>query len=157
MLSDKNRIKEMSRMITEIVREHFDPIIGKAQNGYMIEKFQTEEAISEQMEHGYQYYFVNKRDRRIGFLVFYSKENVMYLSKFYLYKEERGKGFSMQMLDFVIRHAQREGLSSIELNVNCNNSTIYAYESLGFKVVRTEKNDIGSDFSMDDYVYNLRI
>lgn len=61
MLSDKNRIIEMSRMATENVREHFDPIIGKAQNDYMIEKFQTEEAISEQLEHGYQYYFTQKQ------------------------------------------------------------------------------------------------
>ena len=36
LLSEESRIKEMSKMATEIVREHFDPIIGKAQNDYMI-------------------------------------------------------------------------------------------------------------------------
>ena len=81
----------------------------------------------------------------------------MYLSKLYLYKEERGKGYSRQMLDFVIRNARDIGLTFIELNVNRNNSAIYAYEKLGFKVIRTEKNDIGSGFFMDDYVYGLQI
>lgn len=147
----------MSEMAAEIVREHFDPIIGREQNDYMIKKFQSEAAIWEQLQHGYQYYFVNEGKRRIGFLAFYPKENVMYLSKFYLYKEERGKGYSRQMLDFVIHHARQEGRSSIELNVNRNNSAVYAYESLGFKVVRTEKNDIGSGYFMDDYVYSLKI
>ena len=154
---DENGIKEMSRMATAIVREHFDPIIGKEQNDYMIQKFQTADAIKEQLEHGYQYYFVSDEKRRIGFLAFYPRENTMYLSKLYLYKEERGKGYSRQMLDFVIRNAQDIGLTFIELNVNRNNSAIYAYEKLGFKVVRTEKNDIGSGFFMDDYVYGLQI
>ena len=81
----------------------------------------------------------------------------MYLSKLYLYKDERGKGYSRQMLDFVIRNARNIGLTSIELNVNRNNSAIYAYEKLGFKVIRAEKNDIGAGFFMDDYVYGLQI
>ena len=59
------------------------------------------------------------------------------------------------MLDFVISEAKKDGLSSIELNVNRNNSAIYAYEKLGFRIIRTEKNDIGSGFYMDDYVYAL--
>ena len=154
---DENGVKELSRMATAIVREHFDPIIGKEQNDYMIQKFQTVDAIKEQLEHGYQYYFVSDEKRRIGFLAFYPRESAMYLSKLYLYKEERGKGYSRQMLDFVIRNAQDIGLTFIELNVNRNNSAIYAYEKLGFKVVRTEKNDIGSGFFMDDYVYGLQI
>ena len=154
---DENGIKEMSRMATAIVREHFDPIIGKEQNDYMIQKFQTADAIKEQLEHGYQYYFVSDEKRRIGFLAFYPRENAMYLSKLYLYKEERGKGYSRQMLDFVIRNARNIGLTFIELNVNRNNSAIYAYEKLGFKVIRAEKNDIGAGFFMDDYVYGLQI
>ena len=154
---DENGIKEMSRMATAIVREHFDPIIGKEQNDYMIQKFQTADAIKEQLEHGYQYYFVSDEKRRIGFLAFYPRENAMYLSKLYLYKDERGKGYSRQMLDFVIRNARNICLTSIELNVNRNNSAIYAYEKLGFKVIRAEKNDIGAGFFMDDYVYCLQI
>ena len=154
---DDNGIKEMSRMATAIVREHFDPIIGKEQNDYMIQKFQTADAIKEQLEHGYQYYFVSDEKHRIGFLAFYPRENAMYLSKLYLYKDERGKGYSRQMLDFVIRNARNIGLTFIELNVNRNNSAIHAYEKLGFKVIRAEKNDIGAGFFMDDYVYGLQI
>ncbi|MGN1154630.1 MAG: GNAT family N-acetyltransferase [Agathobacter sp.] len=154
---DKKRMKKMSDMATEIVREHFDPIIGKAQNDYMIEKFQTTAAIKEQLKHGYNYYFVSSMGQQIGFLAFYPKDKVMYLSKLYLYKEYRGKGYSRQMLDFVIQNAKMAGLTSIELNVNRNNSAIYAYEKLGFKVIRTEKNDIGAGFFMDDYVYSLQI
>ena len=157
LLSDESKITEMSEIATEIVREHFDPIIGKAQNDYMIGKFQTADAVREQLEHGYQYYFVDDRGHRIGFLAFYPKGGCMYLSKLYLYKTERRKGYARQMLDFVIQKARAAGRSSIELNVNRNNSAVHAYEKLGFKLVRAEKNDIGAGYYMDDYVYCLEI
>lgn len=157
LLSDEKAVREMSDMASEIVREHYDPIIGKAQNDYMIGKFQSVEAVRDQLAHGYQYYFVSIGGRRIGFLAFYPKESCMYLSKFYLYRAERGKGFARQMLDFVIRKAREAGLPSIELNVNRNNSAVLVYEKLGFERIRTEKNDIGSGYFMDDYVYALKL
>ena len=154
---DAAGIAEMSAMATEIVREHFDPIIGRAQNDYMIARFQTEDAIREQITHGSQYFFVSDESRRIGFLAFYPRDDAMYLSKSYLYREERGKGYSIPMMDFVIQNACSAELSFIELNVNRHNDAICAYEQLGFEVIRTEKNDIGGGFFMDDYVYRLKI
>ena len=123
----------------------------------MLRMFQSVEAIRGQLEHGCRYFFVSEAGRRIGFLAFYPKENCMYLSKFYLYKAERGRGCSRQMLDFVIRNAGEAGLPAIELNVNKNNSACRAYEHLGFRVVRREKNDIGQGFYMDDFVYRLEL
>lgn len=150
-------ISEMSKMATDIVREHFEPLIGKEQNDYMLEMFQTEQAIKEQLKNGYEYFFVRDENRNLGFLAFYPREDAMYLSKFYLYKSERGKGYSHQMLEFVISNAKKWNLKGIELNVNRQNSACYAYERLGFKILRSEKNSIGNGFYMDDYVYRLEI
>lgn len=156
-VKDEEAVENMSSMAYAIVREHFDPIIGKAQNDYMLEKFQTVSAIRDQLVHGYQYFFVKEGERTIGFLAYYPKHECMYLSKFYLYKEERGKGYSRNMLDFVIQKTREAGLSCIELNVNRNNDAILAYEKLGFVKTREEKNDIGHGFFMDDFVYRLDI
>ena len=52
-LGDVNGIKEMSEMATAILREHYDPIIGKEQNDYMLDMFQSVEAVMEQLSHGY--------------------------------------------------------------------------------------------------------
>ncbi len=145
----------MSAMAQEIVRKHFDPIIGKAQNDYMLSLFQTPAAIKEQMEHGNRYYFVRQDGRNIGFLAFYPKGNAMYLSKFYLYAKERGHGYAREMLAFVIAETKREGLQAIQLNVNRDNPAVGVYEKLGFCRIREEKNDIGSGFYMDDFVYQL--
>jgi ribosomal protein S18 acetylase RimI-like enzyme len=61
------------------------------------------------------------------------------------------------MLNFVISKTREKKLSSVELNVNKNNDAIFAYEKLGFQIVRTECNDIGEGFYMDDYVYSLNV
>ena len=148
---ETERIAEMSRMATEILREHYDPIVGKQQNDYMLDKFQSVKAIGEQLGNGYRYYFVRCDGRNVGFMAFYPRQKAMYLSKLYLYKDERGKGFSRQMI------ARRENLCAVELNVNKHNPSISVYESLGFKHLRAEKNDIGHGYFMDDFVMRLEI
>lgn len=154
---DEEQIQEMSALATEIVREHFDPIIGKEQNDYMIARSQSPEAIRDQLEGGSQYFFVEEAGRKVGFLAFYPKGEVMYLSKFYLRKEERGRGYSHAMLAFLVEQTREAGLPAIELNVNRNNDAIKAYEKLGFTRDRAEKVDIGGGFYMDDYIYRLEV
>ncbi len=148
-------IAEMSKMATAIVREHFDPLIGKAQNDYMLQLFQSEDAIAKQLDSGYRYFFVADGERTVGFIAFYPKGQVMYLSKFYLYRDERGKGYAHQMLDFIVQETKKIGRNGIELNVNKLNPVCQVYEHLGFKKIRDEKNDIGHGFYMDDFVYRL--
>ncbi len=157
MKNDDCGIRSMSEMATSIVREHFDPLIGKAQNDYMLSLFQTESSIKEQLENGSRYFFVRDAERNVGFLAFYPKEHAMYISKYYLYKTERGKGYARKMLDYVINEAKKAGKNCIELNVNKRNSACQVYEHLGFRIIRSVKNDIGHGFFMDDYVYRLDI
>ena len=154
---DKNNISEMSVLATKIVREHYDPILGKAQNDYMLKKFQSAEAIKGQIQDGYIYYFVRENDDNIGFIAFFPRGEAMYISKLYLLKEQRGKGYSHKILDFVAEKARDLGLCAIELNVNRLNSSVDIYKKLGFKIIRQEKIDIGSGYYMDDYVCRLEL
>ena len=156
--NDSGAIARMSDLASGIVREHYDPIVGEVQNTYMINMFQSPHAISEQLEHGYQYYFVTDNEGKdAGFLAFYPKEDEMYISKFYLKKDMRGKGISKDMLKFVIQKTREIGFSSISLNVNKRNDAVYVYEKLGFKRVRKEEIDIGNGYIMDDFVYRYTI
>ena len=155
ILADSRQVEELSHFASEIVKEHFDPIIGAAQNDYMISRFQSPEAIREQLAHGYTYYFVRKDGRRIGFLAFYPQGEMLYISKFYLHKDWRGKGYAWNMLSFVKEQAEKGGYAGLELNVNRHNPACFAYEAMGFQRAREEKKDIGGGFFMDDYVYRL--
>lgn len=156
-LSDESKIIEMSAIATGIVREHYVPINGQAQTDYMLHQFQSPDAIRGQLKDGYQYYFACENGQKLGFLAFYPEGDHLYLSKFYLYQSLRGKGYGRKMLEFLILKAKEAGLSTIELNVNKHNSAIQIYEKLGFKIIRSEKNDIGQGYYMDDYVCRLEI
>ena len=154
-LANDEFVSRLSRIACEIVKKYYDPLLGAEQNDYMIEKFQSVAAIRSQLSRGYRYYIAQDRFHAIGFLSFYPRGDHLYLSKFYLSEGERGKGYGRKMLDFCVQNAKDEGLGAIELNVNKNNASIAIYERFGFKRIRSEKNDIGHGYFMDDYVYRL--
>ena len=119
----------------------------------MIHKFQSASAIKMQLEHGSHYYFViDNAGNKVGFLAYYLTRNELYLGKFYLQKEQRGKGIAREMLQFVIQRAIEEGFTSIVLNVNKNNSAELSYERLGYKKTGEERKDIGNGFFIELYL-----
>ena len=155
--TDKEQIRQLSRLASDIVREFFTPLIGAAQNEYMIKKFQTEEAITEQLRDGYQYYFASYEGKHCGFLAFFPKDGKLYLSKFYLAREYRGRGLAKELLAFVKEQGRKAGISVVFLNVNRRNPAVEAYKNMGFQIVRREKKEIGGGFVMDDYVMEAEI
>lgn len=160
--TDGDTIRRLSAFASAVVKQHFGPIIGAAQNDYMIRRFQSPEAIRRQIDAGALYCLVLCRGELIGFLACFPKPDAgrqkLYLSKFYLAAQQRGKGFARQMLDFVEAQARTLGLDAVFLNVNRHNRDVIAvYRHLGFAVIREEKNDIGGGFFMDDYVMELPV
>lgn len=157
-LEDQKKIRELSELASQIVKEHYDPILGSEQNDYMIEKFQSVPAITEQLRQGYRYYLIcGEHGEKEGFLGFYPRDGEMYISKFYLHRDYRGRGLSKQMLAFVVEETKKLGMERITLNVNKYNDAIRAYEKLGFVRLRDEVNDIGHGYVMDDYVYLYQV
>ena len=78
----------------------------KNQNDYMLKNFSLRMVFAISLKKAINI-FVSENGRSIGFLAFYPKTDFMYLNKLYLYKEERGKGYSRNMLDFVIMKAKK--------------------------------------------------
>lgn len=149
----QEEIEELSQIASAVVREHYDPILGTEQNDYMIEKFQSVSAIKGQIKEGYRYFWVKSDDEHAGFFAIYPRDGKMYISKFYLRREFRGRGLAGSMLDYIRERAREEGLSHVFLNVNrFNANTIQVYKHLGFSQIREEKIDIGHGYYMDDYV-----
>lgn len=155
---DAAGVERMSALASSIVKEHFDPIIGEAQNDYMIERFQSPAAIAGMLSEGYRYFFVEGPDGdEMGFIAYVPHDDSLYLSKFYLRKDARGRGYAHEMMGFVAQAARDGGFGTITLNVNRGNDARFAYEKMGFRIIRAEANDIGEGYVMDDYVYELRV
>lgn len=153
-VEDECQIKIVEEMANKIWHEHYEPIIGKAQVDYMLSKFQSAEAIRNQLESGYRYFLMLLDGEYAGYFAIlpdYSN-NKMFLSKLYVDKNFRGRGIARMSISYIESICKETGLESIWLTVNKNNQgSIAAYEKMGFVNLGDIVQDIGNGFIMDDY------
>ena len=153
---EKESIKALAEVANEIWHEYFTPIIGLQQVEYMVDKFQSVQGITNQLENGYEYYFVIYNDEIAGYFGIQLQSDSLFLSKLYLKKDFRGKGISSQMLEYIKNIACNNSKGRIMLTVNrYNYHTIDIYKHFGVEIEKEQKADIGNGFFMDDYAMTL--
>ncbi|UKS29460.1 GNAT family N-acetyltransferase [Paenibacillus sp. HWE-109] len=147
-------ITEVARLAAEIWREYYVTLITIEQIDYMIGKFQAVPAITDQIYHqGYEYYLIQHDGSAIGYMSARQDEGKLFLSKFYIGKEHRGRSYASQAMAFLEQLCKDRNLSHIWLTVNRDNeSSIAIYEKKGFRTVREQIADIGNGFVMDDFI-----
>lgn len=130
-----NEIKELAELAKEIWFEYWHSILTLGQIYYMVNKFQSELALTEQIEReNYSYYFLVENGEKIGYFGVAPEEGYFFLSKLYIKKDYRGKGFGKFAFEYIKKLAQENGFSKIRLTVNKQNfKTILIYEKWGFK------------------------
>ena len=145
-------ILAIESLAKEIWTEHYTGIIGKGQVDYMLDRFQTVSAISEQINEGVLYFLIRADGKFIGYIAMKTKSGELFLSKIYVKLSHRTRGYGKKAMRFVERLAKKKGLGKISLTVNKNNAiAIRAYEKLGFKNLGSVVQDIGGGFVMDDF------
>lgn len=142
-----------------IWREHYIPIVGKPQIDYMLDKFQSAKAISEQIEEeGYEYFILFFDKIPAGYIAVKKEKEHLFLSKIYVLSSYRGKKIGKAAMLKTEEMAKAYHLKTIRLGVNINNTnSIKAYEKLGFKKVKTFITDIGNGFVMDDFIMEKKV
>ena len=156
----KADIQTTAQLAHKIWNQHYVPIIGQDQVNYMVDKFQSESAISKQLKEGYQYFLIEYQSEPCGYLALVpnKSENKLMISKIYVDIDYRGLSLGKKLLEFTIKKAKTEGLKTIWLTVNKNNTNaIKWYEKKGFKIKEEIVMDIGNGFVMDDYLLELLI
>lgn len=148
----RDRMQRIETLAREIWQEHYTPIIGRAQVAYMLETFQSTEAMMRQIGEGYLYYLMANEGEAIGYMAVQPKEGLLFMSKFYLKASHRGRGHGRTALAFLTTLAAENRLQKIALTVNKHNVlALKAYEKLGFVNVGAVVQEIGKGFVMDDY------
>lgn len=144
-------------LASAIWKQHYTPIIGIEQVNYMLDKFQSETAINDQIKNGFEY-FLAVADGPIGYLSLKTEKDTLFISKIYLVKSERGKGYGKNMMNFAKTYAKQKKLEKLRLTVNKYNLlSIEAYEKMGFTKKRAVVFDIGNGYIMDDYEMELTL
>ncbi len=155
---DESDIFNIANIAQPIWNEHYAPIIGEKQVKYMLEKFQSTEAIRQQCSQGYKYFKVNWKGLLCGYFAFQLRNNnSLFVSKFYLTKEVRGNGLGRKMLTYIEKLAKTEQCTSIDLTVNKYNPAYEVYLKLGFNNKGSIEFDIGGGYIMDDYLLTKEV
>lgn len=145
--------KTISDLAKSIWTEHYTTIIGLDQVNYMLEKFQSEIAIQNQINiDNYKYYLIIDENIAIGYLSIKNDDDALFLSKLYIDKSCRGKGLGKIAINFIEEQAKDLNCLTIYLTVNKYNiNSIMAYQKMGF--IKTEELviDIGNGYTMDDF------
>lgn len=161
-------VSHLAQMAGAIWREYWPDLIGEAQTEYMVANFQSLEAIKRDMAtENYEYWFILSdtpdartnepagRERIVGYTGGHEEPETdrFFISKIYLFKNERGKGYASEVVRFYENLCKERNLKAMYLTVNKGNDMgIRAYKTKGFETIDAVETDIGSGFIMDDYI-----
>ena len=145
--------KRLAELAKPIWEEHYTPIIGAKQVSYMLEKFQSETAVLTQLTEGYRYFEVYDSKQLLGYFAIQLRDSDnLFISKFYLNNQARGRGLGKAMLQYIEELAADSGCQHIDLTVNKYNPAYDIYLKLGFVNQGSAEFDIGEGYIMDDFL-----
>ena len=158
-ISSEERIKILEKLAFEIWNEYWTIILSQSQIDYMLDKFQSYNAIKNQIENErYIYNILEYNEKFLGYFGVSIKEEYLFLSKLYIKKDFRGLGYGKIAFNKIKQIALKNNKKSIRLTVNKNNlNTIKAYEKWGFRTIDSVVTDIGNNFVMDDYIMEFEL
>ncbi|MBR5152936.1 MAG: GNAT family N-acetyltransferase [Clostridia bacterium] len=138
----------------------YDALIGPSQVDYMLEKFQSADAIASSIqENRYRYLMAVGESGLIGYCgVKEENPTDIFLSKVYVDPDFQGNGIAKAMIQFFIDEYRASGHTRMHLTVNKGNqNAISAYLKMGFIKFGTAVTDIGSGYVMDDDLMELKL
>ncbi|MCF1421453.1 GNAT family N-acetyltransferase [Mangrovimonas futianensis] len=160
LVQTASEIALVAQLAHRIWNQHYVPIIGQAQVDYMVDKFQSEAAITAQVDNGYLYYSIHFKDLPAGYLALVPDLTAkkLMISKIYIAQEFRGKHLGQQLINFSVSKAIELQASTLWLTVNKDNlKSIEWYQAQGFKIKEKVEFDIGNGFIMDDYLMEKKL
>ncbi|MDO5861312.1 MAG: GNAT family N-acetyltransferase [Thermoplasmata archaeon] len=158
-VTDEDSLRIIASLANTVWREAYEGIVDRAQTAYMIERFQSYEAIRDQVDNrGYTYLLVRDGPRVAGYCGYVPDDRGLFLSKIYVHRDFRHKGVSSPVFEHLRTVARSLGKSKVYLTVNRGNeAAIRVYEHVGFEIVESADNPIGDGFVMNDYIMEMKV
>lgn len=157
-VENRSQIILVAGLARDVWSEHYIPIIGRYQVDYMLDRFQSPDAIWNDInENNFIYDLVLAGGKPAAYMAskMDKEKNKVFLSKLYVKKDFRRLGIARGLMKELIQRAINDDCHMIWLTVNKNNlDSIKAYERLGFVKAGEQVKDIGNGFVMDDYILN---
>ncbi len=155
--SSEQEINALAQCAKEIWNEYFITIISQAQIDYMVQRFQSEEALKKAIFTDHYTYFIGyEADQIIAYCGVQVQGKRLFLSKLYVKKQFRKQGIASKLLQKAIQYAKQQQCDSIYLTCNkYNENSLSIYRHKGFITIDGVQTDIGAGFIMDDYILQM--
>jgi diamine N-acetyltransferase len=154
-LSDASLIRELAE---KTWWPTYSPILEKEQLQYMLNLIYSETALQSVIKDGSQHFIILSDERGPqGFASFGKRkedDGIFKLHKLYVLPDNHGKGYGKALIMEVKSRLERQGIHTLDLNVNRFNTAKSFYEKLGFVVIAEEDVPIGP-YWMNDFVMRL--
>lgn len=176
-VSTDEELDLLAQVAREIWTGYWPDIIGLEQTEYMLETLHSAPRMRKDMDElGYRFWLLYDNDGEcVGYtggaaeimsgdperdaaichneVVQHRWNRRFFISKIYLYPDQRGKHYASKVLAFYQDLCKEEQLDAMYLTVNVNNELgIRAYLGKGFEVVDKHASPIGNGFVMDDFI-----
>lgn len=151
-------ILQVVNLADEIWRAHYIPILGESQVKYMLEKFQSKEAVKNQITDGQKYFLIYYEKYPAGYFSYIVYDTKIFLSKLYILKKFRRRGIAENIINGLFKNAVNDDKNLIYLYVNKRNlGSIAFYENMGFRREKEIINEFGGGFTGDDYLMEKKL
>lgn len=149
------QIEVTAQLADAIWNECYSQQLSRGQIRYMVEKFQSAPAITDQIENqSFLYYLFEVDGNNAGYIGLQPKDGRLLLSKLYILASYRGQGYLPLFFGFIDSVARRQNCDVVWMTANkYNDRAVTAYKKMGFTVAREQVVDIGQGFVMDDFVF----
>ena len=143
---------QIAVLAKEIWTQHYVSIITIEQITFMLNNYQSADAIIKGIESGAVYEIAYSVGEPCGYSATVPEETGLFLSKLYVKQSCRGQGIARSLIVRIDERAKNAGARRIWLKCNKHNKgSLAAYERLGFSIAYPCITDIGGGFVMDDY------
>jgi ribosomal protein S18 acetylase RimI-like enzyme len=157
--TEDGHLSEIQKLAHAIWHEHYPGIISSEQIEYMLREGYSLEALQrESTQEAIRYDRALVEGALVGFSAYgpHPDANALVLHKLYVEAAQRGRGCARKLVEAASEHARANSLVRVILRVNKHNRVaIAAYERMGFSNQGSIVSDIGSGFSMNDYLMKL--
>jgi diamine N-acetyltransferase len=158
--ASKDDLLIIQKLAYEIWPISYGEILSKEQLHYMLEKFYSLEALSEQFEkQNHHFLLVKEEDVVLGFASYQNniENHKTKIHKIYVLPNAQGKGIGFQLINEIQSQAKKAKDDILFLNVNRFNKAQHFYSKIGFKIAYEEDIAIGNGYLMEDFVMEKEI
>ena len=156
---EEKDIKTLAALAKDIWFEYWRAIFTLAQIYYLLNKFQSEIALKEQMQKEYyEYYFLEEKSEKIGYFGVVYQDNHLFLAQLYIKSNWRNKGFGKLAFEYIKNLAKEKNFNKIQLAINKHNVRgVLIYEKWGWKLLHPVVTRFSNGFELENFMmeYNL--